>query len=215
MLQTPPPNISKNSRRQTTILYYDNVDIDGFAVRSALAKLVAETGHKKHYQRAHEWCCGHGAIGFELLEQGLCDHLVLTDKFGPATQGCCFTVAANDLQSQVTVYTSDSLGDLPADEKWDLFVANPPWRPTVEHGNFHDDHIRKGYDLGWATHRNMWQHLYNYTTDDADIYLYEDTSGSTVETWQEDIQRSGFRLQGVEEKFGILSTGYVMHLVKS
>jgi hypothetical protein len=217
--------ILKNANDNTSILYYENVDIDGFHGRQPFYDLIINTGRKNVYNRAHEWCCGHGAIGFKILEEQLCNHLVLTDKYEPATTGCKFTVAANDLLDKVTVYTVDNLGYLPTSEKWDLFIANPPWRPTEEAWFSHlgpfrrKDVIRKMYDINWETHDMLWNNIGNYITDDADIYLWEHSAYSNQDTWKHKIDKAGLKIYAVYPSF--ISTNYangqtyVMHLVKN
>jgi hypothetical protein len=210
--------IVKNTLSRTALLYYETVDIDGLKCRREFSELIRTTKRKRFYNRAHEGCCGHGAIGFQLLEDGLCHNLVLTDKHSPATQGCEFTVAANDLQDCVTVYCADSLADLPKSEKWDLFVANPPWRSRILPGpEISNDNLRKMFDLEWQVHDILWQNINSRTTQDADIYIYEDLRFSTVDTWKEQIAQANLTVHNVYLDFNLQNapTGYVMHLVKS
>jgi hypothetical protein len=214
--------IQKNTNGIYTILYYQSVDIDGFHCRDEFVDLINTTKGKRFFTRAHEWCCGHGAIGFRILEKGLCRNLVLTDLHQPATQGCEFTVALNDLQNKVTVYNTENLGDLPDHERWDLFVANPPWRPVITPGpeftpgpngpELSDDNSRKMFDVGWKTHNILWNNLTKYLTPDADVYLYEDSNFSNRDTWKDQISQANLQIVGVYENFGFGNTGYVMHL---
>lgn len=192
------------------ILYYKNVDIDGLWVRYDFARLVAKHGRKKQYQRAHEWCAGHGAIGFELLASRLCKHLVLTDKYQPAAIGCEFTAAANNIQNQVTVYNCGFLADIPLSESWDLFVANPPWWSNLSVPS--QDYARKMVDTNWATHRDMYQNLRKYLTPDADVFIYEDSAATDPDFWQTWYESAGLALVNVYHEFGITDTGYVLHL---
>ena len=211
-------NILKNSLSRTMLLYHENVDIDGIKCRQEFSNLIRTTGRKIFYNRAHEWCCGHGAIGFQLLEDGLCANLVLTDKYQPATQGCEFTVAANDLQNNVTVYCADSLADLPRTEQWDLFVANPPWRSKILPGpEVSNDNLRKMFDLEWKVHDILWENIDKYTTPDADIYLYEDSRFSSIDTWAEQIAQANLKIHEVYYNFNRKNapSGYVMHLGKT
>ena len=208
--------ILKNTNSRYTILYYEEVDIDGFNCREEFVRLITDTGIKRRYVRAHEFCCGHGAIGFKILENGLIDHLVLTDKYLPASVSCDFTRTVNDLQSLVTIYNTDSICRLPTSEKWDLFIANPPWRSKINPGpELNDDLLRKMWDLDWAVHKNMYQNISTYLTDDADLYIYEDSRFSDRDTWEPYINDAGLKIHNIYYKFGIVSTGYVMHLKKS
>jgi hypothetical protein len=201
-----------NTQSKFSILYHENVDIDGFRCRHEFSDLISKTG-RRVYNRAHEWCCGHGAIGFQLLEDGLCQHLVLTDKFELATQDCSYTVAANGLYDKVSVYTSDRLDALPNFEKWDLFVANPPWRCKILPGpDLTDDLKRKMFDIDWQLHDHMWSCIARYLTDDADVYIYEDYRFSDEKVWEPWIKRAGLRIHNIVDNFGLVPTGYVMHI---
>jgi hypothetical protein len=208
----------KNTLSRTMLLYYETVEIDGIGCRKEFSELIRNTKQKRFYNRAHEWCCGHGAIGFQLLEDGLCANLVLTDKHPPATQGCEFTVCANDLKNNVTVYCTDDLANLPESEQWDLFVANPPWRSKFLPGPaVSDDIMRKMFDVDWKTHDILWKNIDKYTTHDADIYLYEDVRFSNVDTWKDQIAQANLKVHDVHYDFNLVNspTAYVMHLVKN
>ena len=208
--------VLKNRDSRYAILYYEEVDIDGFHCRDEFANLISDTGSKQRYRRAHEWCCGHGAIGFKILESGLCDTLVLTDKYEPAAVGCEFTAVANDLQHRVTIYTTPDLASLPDYEKWDLVVANPPWRSIFRPGpEVSNDIMRKMFDLGWIAHQNLYDHVGRYLSADADLYIYEDSRFSNVDTWNHMITNAGLYINQVHSPFGVIDTGYVMHLKKA
>jgi len=201
-----------DSRSRYKIMYHESVDIDGLACRREFSRLIQQTG-KRIYNRAHEWCCGHGAIGFQLLEDGLCKHLVLTDKFFTAIQDCLYTQAVNNLHDCVTIYHSESLAILPDTEKWDLFVCNPPWRSKILPGaELSEDLKRKMFDVDWSLHNHMWQNLRKFLTDDADVYLYEDRRFSSEHTWKQGMQQANLNLVNIFEYFGAVSTGYILHL---
>jgi methylase of polypeptide subunit release factors len=202
--------ILADSHSKFKILYYENVDIDGLWVRYDFARLIAKYGKKQSYQRAHEWCSGHGAIGFEILASKLCEHLVLTDCYAPAAQGCEFTAAANNIQHKTTVYNCDRLSDIPVTEKWDLFVANPPWWFNLSTPN--QDYERKMVDTQWRTHRDLYTNIRQYLTNDADVFVYEDSAATDPDFWQDWYQNAGLKLVDVHHNFGITETGYVLHL---
>lgn len=207
----------RNTDSKYTILYHENVDIDGFRCRNDIANLIKSVGKKQTYLRAHEWCCGHGAIGFKLLEADICTHLVLTDIFEPAIEGCDLTVAANNIQNCVTTYCTDTLTSLPDSEKWDLFVANPPWRSKITSDVYPSsaDEKRKMYDVNWALHNHMYNSMEKYLTDDAEIFLFEDTRYSSPDTWHEQIDIQGYQI--INTYYDCLEnfkTGYILHLDK-
>ena len=205
--------VVKNTDGRYTILYYQEVDIDGFNCRDEFVNLIRKTGSKRFYNVAHEWCCGHGAIGFRILESGLCRQLILTDKHPPAIVGCEFTKTLNNLDNSVSVFHSDDMGSLPNDRQWDLFVANPPWRSRVLPGpELSDSNYRKMFDVSWETHKNLYANISKYLTTDADCYIYEDSRFSDQTTWADMVSDAGLEIVDVYQNFGIVDTGYVLHL---
>ena len=60
-------NVIRQQIDNWTLLYYDGVDVNGFDCPRRFYNLLAAKGRKKKYNRAHEYCAGHGAIGFELI----------------------------------------------------------------------------------------------------------------------------------------------------
>jgi 16S rRNA G1207 methylase RsmC len=77
-------------------------------------------------KRVFEWCAGPGFIGFSMLGHGLCSSLCLADINPEAVRACQRTVSENGLSDRVSVYCSDNLLNIPATERWDLVVSNPP-----------------------------------------------------------------------------------------
>ncbi len=75
-----------------------------------------------------EFCSGPGFIGFHLLAEGLCDRLTLTDIRPESIAAVRATITQNGLENKVTAYVADGLEGVPVEERWDLVVANPPWR---------------------------------------------------------------------------------------
>lgn len=52
--------------------------------------------------------------------------LCLADVNPRAVRACRKTIRERGLENRVTVYESDNLDAIPADERWDLVVSNPP-----------------------------------------------------------------------------------------
>ncbi len=91
--------------------------------RHVLSKKIGKVDH------VFEYCAGPGFIGFCLLANNLCDRLTLADINPAAVEYVKHTIKKNRLEDRVTVYTTDSLRDIPLDEQWDVVVSNPPWVP--------------------------------------------------------------------------------------
>ena len=206
--------IQYNTEGKYKIFSHTTTSCDSFECRKEFSELIKRTG-KKRYQRTHEWCCGNGAIGLELLGNNITKELVLTDKHPICVMDCMYTVSVNNLQSKVTVYRKDLLSDIdPSKESWDLFVANPPWRSqqTDEECEWTLDDKRRMIDEEWKVHINLWNHLSKYLTDDGDAYIYEDRRFSSEELWSQCWKVNDLYLHDVYENFGALETGYVMHI---
>lgn len=142
-------------------------------------------GGKPHYNRAFEWCSGAAIMGFRLLAENLTDTLVCSDYYERANQSVLDNARDNQLSDRVHCYLSSSLAQIPAHEKWDLVIGNPPHcfgtmeytinqiktyekNPAVATNN-----VRILADPGMQTHRDFFQHVHDYITPDADIFIYE------------------------------------------
>jgi methylase of polypeptide subunit release factors len=79
-----------------------------------------------HVGRVFEFCAGPGFVGFSLLAHGLCDSLTVADINPRAVGALRQTVSRNGLEDRVHVFHSDGLAGIPAGERWDLVVGNPP-----------------------------------------------------------------------------------------
>jgi 16S rRNA G966 N2-methylase RsmD len=144
-------------------------------------------------QRVFEWCAGPGFIGFSMLSRGMAETLCLADCNPEAVDACRRTVTENGLGSKVTVFRSDGLRDVPAAERWDLVVANPP--------HFVDDWIGDlwSYDHGWHLHRAFFADIGRFLNPSGVIVLQENNRGSTAETFRPMIEQSGLEIVFVAE----------------
>lgn len=207
-------NIKKHiTASGTVLLYYENCSAGGEIYNSTMVDLVKSTGKK--YQRAHEWCCGHGAHGFEILNRGISESLCLSDRFLPAVIGCEFTATLNDFDDRVDVYQSFDLNDLPESEKWDLIVADPPHLCRFD-GNpdFNEDAQRQVVDQDWQSHWIFFQNIKTHMLDDADIFLLEGKYGSSPETFENMINECGLQIVDVFDELPEHPTllHYIMHI---
>jgi isocitrate dehydrogenase len=127
-------------------------------------------------RRVFEWCAGPGFIGFSLLAHDLCETLCLADVNPEAVAACRRTLEANRLSDRVSVYQSDNLKDIPASERWDLVVSNPP--------HFAGDYIlgertdeyrgdRRAHDPDWRIHREFFATVAPFLSTGGVIILQE------------------------------------------
>jgi len=122
--------------------------------------------------RAYEFCAGPGFIGFSLLAAGLCDSLCLSDVNPEAVELAMETVRRNRLQDRVSVYRSADLDAVPADERWDLVVANPP--------HFRDRYANslRHHDPDWRCHASFYARVAGYLNPGASLLVLENYEGS-------------------------------------
>lgn len=138
--------------------------------------------------RVFEWCAGPGFIGLSMMANGLAETLCLADINPEAVEACRRTVADNGLESRVSVYLSDNLQDIPATEKWDLVVSNPP--------HFADGYYEaelRAHDPGWRLHREFLATVGAFLQPDGVIVLQENTHGATETTFRAMIEASGLQ----------------------
>jgi SAM-dependent methyltransferase len=138
--------------------------------------------------RVFEWCAGPAFIGLSLLGFGLCDTLCLADINPEAVRACRRTIAGNGLADRVAVYRSDNLDNIPASERWDLVVGNPPHFDWAQIGE-----IRIG-DSGWNIHRRFFASVGRFLKPGGAILIQENNRGSTVETFRQMIEDAGFSI---------------------
>jgi Methyltransferase small domain len=140
-------------------------------------------------KRAFEWCSGPAFIGFSLLGNGFCETLCLADINPRSVASCRNTVAVNRLGDRVSVYQSNNLRDIPASEKWDLVVSNPP--------HFIDDAFEGqllAHDAQWQIHREFFLTVGNFLAEGGVVVLQENNAGSTVESFRQMIEDAGLKI---------------------
>ncbi|GEM_PF-1165388 len=151
---------------------------------------VGRVGH------VFEYCAGPGFIGFSLLANGLCDRLTLADVNPAAVKAVEATIRENHLEARVKVYQSDCLDDIPATEKWDLVVSNPPhWDGTEES---YREAIRL-VDPGWIIHKRFYRDVKKFMNPHASIIFQESSHATKRDDFEPMIKENGLELVEVFE----------------
>jgi SAM-dependent methyltransferase len=138
--------------------------------------------------RVFEWCAGPAFIGFALLGYGFCDSLALADVNPEAVEASRRTVADNGLAGRVAVYHSDNLDGIPATERWDLVVGNPPHFADTSPGQL------RYHDAEWRLHRRFFESVGRFLKPGGMIVLLENNLGSTADTFREMIEAVGLSI---------------------
>ena len=131
---------------------------------------IKSTGKK--YKHCLEWCSGLGAIGYSLLDAGICETVTFMDIHEPSIENALRNAEKNNVSDKVKAYHLDKIGDLPKDLKFDLVVGNPPHSPENPQ-NFKDDWERKIIDPNWDTHTEFYATIGEYLEPNSDIILSE------------------------------------------
>src|ERR1700722_11888610 len=136
------------------ISYLPELDGGGGVFGQQVIKAVADRIGK--VEHAYEFCAGPGFIGFSLLAHGLCERLTLADINPVAVRACETTIRENGLGSRVSLYQSDCLAGIPATERWDFVVSNPPHVPGDEEGYRKDKRL---VDPSLSIHQRFYRDI--------------------------------------------------------
>lgn len=184
----------------TGYLIYDEYGLDGggrvwgWEFPFELKKLYPQ----RVFQRCLDWCSGPGYCGFEMLDHGLCQSLALIDLHDLAIDYANISIEKNNCQNLVSAYNLDAISKLPLHEKFDLVIGNPPHSPDIN--LFQDaDQVRILSDQGWNTHREFFDNIGNYLTDDGVIWLCENINAGAgpVQVFQPMIEKNGFKIKNI------------------
>jgi SAM-dependent methyltransferase len=175
-----------------------------------MPRVLLELGLKR-CARLFEFCAGPGYIGYNLLANGFCERLVLSDINPEAVKAAEYTAKRNRVEHLVKIYLSDGLDQIPADERWDLVVANPPASAHPVESEL--DLI--ACDADWALHRRFYGSVKKFMKPGGHAVMAEHRGQSTPEVFEPMIRAGGGRLvatlpgrnlQGEEfEKYYIMS----------
>jgi methylase of polypeptide subunit release factors len=170
-----------------TIHYKNELDGGGIEFGQSFIPFLLSRGMPTQ-RRLFEWCAGPAFIGFSMLGHGLCETLCLAD-INPAAVACCRdTVRRNNLGARVSVYHSNNLRSIPATERWNLVVSNPPHFIDQYEGDI------RAHDPDWAIHREFFAAVGPHLADDGVIVLQENNRGSTVDTFRKMIDEAGLEI---------------------
>lgn len=189
------PYETKGSRKYKI---YDEYGLDGGGRSwgSNFAKYYIELNPGKTFNRCLDWCSGPGYCGFEMLDFGLCQSLALMDLNHRAVDYANLTIQKNNCQDRVVAYHLDRISQLPAHEKFDIVIGNPPHSAGVN-PELDADQTRILSDVGWESHREFFSNIGKYLTDDGVIWICENGNkgAGPVEIFEPMIEENGFRIK--------------------
>lgn len=151
-------------------------------------RILLEFGLKR-CERLFEFCAGPGYIGYNLLANGFCERLVLSDINPEAVEAAKYTARYNGIEHLLNIYLSDGLDQIPEDERWDLVVSNPPqFRQRVER------EPDLSHDFDWVLHRRFYSSVKKFVKPGGHAVMVEDRGHSTPEVFEPMIRAGGGRL---------------------
>ena len=138
-------------------------------------------------KRMFEYCAGPGYIGYSLLAAGWCETLALADVSSNAVAAARRTAAFNRLDERVAVYESDALDQIPADERWDLVVSNPP-HFLPEALGAEDIQV---FDRDWGVHARFYESVKQHMEPGGLVVMVENMAGSDPRLFDQMITAGG------------------------
>lgn len=150
-----------------------HLDGGGDDMREDIYSFIESTG-KKQYEKALDWCAGHGPFGFMLLDTKKAKHVVFQDIYQVAVDTCITNAKENNIDANVTGYTCASISQIPVSEQFDLVVANPPHcgsSEALEKNDMYENTKRIIVDEDHMAHKEFFKNIKKYLTHDADIYI--------------------------------------------
>lgn len=165
----------------------DRIDLYGGGLEfgQKIPRLLLEIGRTR-CRRVFEFCAGPGYIGYTLLALGFCESLALADVNPAAVDVARRTAEINDVTDRVPVYLSDAINDIPASERWDLVVSNPPHFLTGEGA-----HRLRLVDDNWQIHRSFYRRIGEFMTPGGRVVMQEASDGSSADEFIPMIERAG------------------------
>lgn len=150
----------------------------------------------RQFKNTLEWCCGPGYFGFAALYSKLTKQISFSDISEHAQSVILASLEINNLDCKF--YLSDNFKNIPK-QKFDLIIANPPhfnftvpaWRDDL---TVTEHEPRKMRDLNWDIHRNFFNNVNDYLTQDGKIMLMENVTGSRPETFSDMLQDNNLKI---------------------
>ena len=165
-------------------------------MKNEINTIIQRTG-KNNYDKALNWCCGSGVLGFNLLDGNMCNELVMTDCFNEAIQQVTQNAENNSVTDKIKCYVTPIINNIPESEIFDLVVAAPPASADYDgYVNFMINtgigsmptlinYIRINVDQDFLTHKEFFSNIARRLRNGADIYLIENSDHAEFSKWGE------------------------------
>jgi len=162
----------------------------GLAGGRDFPRILNEVGIGRR-RRLFEFCAGPGYIGYALLAHGWCEQLVLADIDGESIATALRTAAYNGIADRVTGYTSDVLDDIPASERWDVVIGNPPAFESHPDKPLGPGEWDRGFDTDWNVRRRFYASVKAHMNPGGVVVMSENVRGSDPAVFEQMIRDGG------------------------
>lgn len=129
----------------------------------------------KKFNNCFEWCAGPGYIGRDILNNSLCNNLILADINNKS-----LSYGRNKFPKspKISYYESDNLKSIPSSlhRKIDLVVANPPNYYNIQSRHHIGKTVLKDLrpnDREWKIHKDFYYSIKPFLTKDAILLIHE------------------------------------------
>lgn len=136
--------------------------------------------YNRIFESCLEWCAGPGFIGFNLLAKGIVKKISFLEIADSPIKDLRKTAESID---NVSIYQGNELNSIP-EQQFDLIVSNPPHFLTEKESLIENLETRLFVDPEWSIHKNFFNQVSNYLTDDGIILLIENRAGSNKKIFE-------------------------------
>lgn len=202
-------------KNKYTVFWEHHLNGGGMSFGSEYPSVIKNLYPNRIFNTCFEWCSGPAFIGYNILDHEICKNLVLVDLFQPALDLALKTSEYNNLSDKVKVFNGNTVDVIPSNIKVDLVVANPPHydRPYI------NDNSRIADDPNWEIHREFYNKISKYLSDDGVILIQENEDGSKPEMFYEMIASANLKVIDIVKSPNYYKTApeliYYIHVVKN
>jgi methylase of polypeptide subunit release factors len=152
----------------------------GESTAEGAIRMIRERGMRD--LRVLDICCGVGIIGLtiftRLRDEQLVRSIGLVDlnifNLNVLDRALKRNGLSKSIGSEINFWLSNGLTNIPANEKFDLIISNPPHFP---HGDYTSDRFSPDvlgtFDANWSFHANFYARCHEHLTPNGEVWFLE------------------------------------------
>lgn len=173
---------------------------EGETVAESAIRMIRERGLRS--LRVLDLGCGVGIIGLTMLSrlggEGIIDRMGFADINIFNLQSLRRTLEVNGLKEslgdRMSIYLSDSMAHIPAEDRFDIIVCNPPHYRGVDLTKGSNATLARGvgtYDAEWRFHQSIYAQTHTRLTDAGELWMFENSAASTAQDFLPFVEANG------------------------